>query len=198
MLQTTMVRRLEANEKRVLTDAQLLALVGHGENWALSEIYARYARLVFSVAFRALSDRASAEEIVQGVFTKVWQHAREYRPERGKFSSWLINISRHECIDELRRRRARPVAQPGGEKLLRTLAGNDHPWLDTQAAAERDRVREALRQIPVQQRTVIELAFWGGMSQQEIALHCHSPLGTIKTRFRLGKQRLKLLLQEPE
>lgn len=196
MLQTTMVPMPNANYAQIFTDAQLLALIGHGENWALSEIYNRYARLVFSIALGTLSDRASAEEIVQGVFTKVWQHARKYHAERGKFSAWLIHISRHECIDELRRRRVRPVAQPGSEKLLGTLTGNDHPWADTQAAAERDRVREALQQIPAQQRIVIELAFWGGMTQQEIALHCHSPLGTIKTRFRLGKQRLKLLLQE--
>lgn len=198
MLQTTMVPMLEANHAQVFTDAQLLALIGRGENWALSEIYNRYARLVFSIALRTLSDRASAEEISQGVFTKVWQNARKYRVERGKFSSWLINISRHECIDELRRRRVRPVAQPSDEKLLGTLVSDDNPLPDTQAALERARVREALHQIPTQQRIVIELAFWEGMSQQEIALHCHSPLGTIKTRFRLGMQRLKLLLQETE
>ena len=129
---------------------------------------------------------------------KVWQHARKYRVERGKFSSWLINISRHECIDELRRRRVRPVTQPSDEKLLGTLASDDNPLPDTPAALERARVREALHQIPTQQRIVIELAFWEGMSQQEIALHCQSPLGTVKTRFRLGMQRLKLLLKESE
>jgi RNA polymerase sigma-70 factor (ECF subfamily) len=187
---------LEAYNGWIFTDAQLLALIGRGENWAVSEIYNRYARLVFLIALRILSDRASADEIVQGVFTKVWQHARNYRVERGKFSTWLTNISRHESIDELRRRRVRPVTQPGDEESLDRLAGNDHPRPDTQAAFERDQVREALQQIPIQQRIVIELAFWEGMSQQEIALHCHSPLGTVKTRFRLGMQRLKLLLQE--
>jgi RNA polymerase sigma-70 factor (ECF subfamily) len=189
---------LGANHVQMFTDAQLLALVGRGENWALSEIYDRYARLVFSIALRTLNDCASAEEIVQAVFTKVWQHARKYRAERGKFSSWLINISRHECIDELRRRRARPLTQPGYEKLLSTLASDDHLLPDTPAALERARVREALQKIPPQQRVVIELAFWEGMTHQEIALHCQSPLGTIKTRFRLGKQRLKLLLQKTE
>jgi RNA polymerase sigma-70 factor (ECF subfamily) len=198
MLQTAMVTTLGAAGERIFTDAQLLALIGRGENWAMSEIYNRYARLVFSIALRTLSDRASADEIVQGVFTKVWQHARDYRVERGKFSTWLINISLHLCIDELRRRRVRPVTQPRDEELLRGLASDDNPWPDTQDAFEQARVREALQQIPIQQRTVIELAFWEGMSQQEIALHCHSPLGTVKTRFRLGMQRLKLLLQETE
>ena len=197
MLQTTSVPMLEANHAQIFTDAQLLIFIGHGENWALSEIYNRYTRLVFSIALRTLSDRASAEEIVQGVFMKVWQHARAYRAERGKFSSWLIHISRHECIDERRRRRARPIAQPGEEKLIGTLASNDYSWPDT-PAFERARVREALQQIPTQQRIVIELAFWEGMSQQEIALYSHAPLGTVKTRFRLGMRRLKLLLQETE
>lgn len=198
MLQTTMVPMLEATHAQVFTDAQLLALIGRGENWALSEIYNRYAGLVFSIALRALSDRASAEEVVQGVFTKVWQHARKYRVERGKFSSWLINISRHESIDELRRRRVRPVTRLGDEKLLATLASDEDLLPDTQAALERARVHEALQKIPPKQRMVIELAFWDGMTHQEIALHCQSPLGTIKTRFRLGIQRLKLLLQEIE
>ena len=196
MLQTTVVPMLKVNNDQIFTDAQLLALIGRGENWALSEIYDRYAKLVFSIALKILSDRASADEIVQGVFTKVWRHARDYRVERGKFSTWLINISRHLCIDELRRRRARPVTQPHEEELLSGLASDHNPWPDTQDAFERARVREALQQIPTEQRIVIELAFWGGMSQQEIALHCHSPLGTVKTRLRLGMQRLRLLLQE--
>jgi RNA polymerase sigma-70 factor (ECF subfamily) len=196
MLQTAMVPTLGAAGEQIFTDAQLLALIGRGENWAMSDIYNRYARLFFSIALRTLSDRASADEIVQGVFTKVWRHARDYQVERGKFSTWLINISRHQCIDELRRRRVRPVTQPGAEELPSELASNGHPWPDMQAAFEQARVREALHQIPTPQRIVIELAFWGGMTQQEIALHCHSPLGTVKTRFHLGMQRLKRLLQE--
>lgn len=198
MLQTTMVPTLGANHAEIVTDAQLLAFIGRGENWALSEIYDRYARFVFSIAIRILSDGASAEEIVQRVFTKVWQHARKYRAERGKFSSWLTKISRHECIDELRRRRTRPVTLPGDKKLLGRLAGDDQALPDTLAALERARVREALQKIPPQQKVVIELAFWGGMSHKEIALHCQMPLGTVKTRFRLGLQKLKLLLQEAE
>ena len=198
MLQITTVPTPEANHAQIFTDAQLLALIGRGENWALSEIYNRYAGLVFSIALRTLSDRASAEEIVQGVFMKVWQHAPKYQVERGKFSSWLINISRHQCIDELRRRRVRPVTQPGDDKFLSTLVSDENPLPATQAALEGAQVRQALQQIPPKQRIVIELAFWGGMTQQEIALYCQSPLGTIKTRFRLGMQRLKLLLQETE
>ncbi len=196
MLQTAIAPQLKATNQQVLTDEQLLTLIARGENWALSEIYDRYTRLVFSLALKILNDRASAEEIVQQVFTKVWRYARDYRVERGKFSSWVMSISRHQCIDELRRRYARPFTQPGDEEWLDELAGDDDPAQAVQYIFEQARVREALQQIPAEQRIVIELAFWGGLTQQEIAMYCHSPLGTIKTRSRLGMRRLKRILQE--
>ncbi len=196
MLQTTITSQLEATDQQVLTDAQLLALIVRGEDWALSEIYDRYSRLVFSLALKILNDRASAEEIVQQVFTKVWRGARKYRVERGKFSSWLMSITHHQCIDELRRRRARPVTQLGDEELLYELESDDDPAQAAQYTFERARVREALQHIPAEQRNVIELAFWGGLTQREIAVYSHSPLGTVKTRSRLGMRRLKRLLPE--
>jgi len=196
MLQTVVVPTFEVIDKQIYTDAQLLALIGHDENWALSEIHARYARLVFSIALKILNDRATAEEIVQQVFTVVWRQAQHYRLERGKFSAWVSTITRNQCIDELRRRRVRPMTNPGYWESLDQLAANDDPAQDVQAIFEEARIRKALQQIPTQERIVIELAFWGGMTHREIALHCHSPLGTVKTRLRLGMQRLKLLLQE--
>lgn len=196
MLQTTIVPTLDAIDKHIFSDAQLLTLIGRGENWALSEIYQRYARLVFSIAFKTLNDQASAEEIVQQVFTKVWRHAKDYRVERGKFSTWVSTITHHQCVDELRRHNENTITYPSYWESLILSASDDGPRSSEQDTFEQVRVREALQQIPLQQRIVIELAFWGGMSHREIALHCHSPLGTVKTRFRLGMQRLKLLLQE--
>ena len=187
---------LEATDEQIFTDVQLLAFIARGENWALSEIYDHYAGLAFSIALKILNDQASAEEIVQQVFTKVWRHARDYRVERGKFSTWVSTITRHQCIDELRRRRVRAITDPGYWESLDRSASDDGPARDAQDIFEQARVREALQQIPTQERMVIELAFWGGMTHREIALHCHSPLGTVKTRLRTGKQRLKLLLQE--
>ncbi|MCI0555096.1 MAG: hypothetical protein L0287_29455 [Anaerolineae bacterium] len=96
----------------------------------------------------------------------------------------------------MRRRRVRPIKDSSYWESLDQLAGNNDPARDMQDPFEQARIREALQQIPTQQRIVIELAFWGGMTHHEIALHCHSPLGTVKTRLRLGMQRLKLLLQE--
>ena len=127
MLQTALFTGSEAIDKQSFTDAQLLALIGRGENWALSEIHARYARLVFSIALKILNEQASAEEIVQQVFTEVWRHARHYRLQRGKFSAWVSTITRHQCIDELRRRRVRPTTEPGDWESLDRLAGNDDP-----------------------------------------------------------------------
>lgn len=194
MLQTTMVPTRGPTGEQIFTDAQLLALIGRGENWALSEIHARYSRLVFSIALKILNDQASAEEIAQQVFTKVWRHAQDYRVERGKFSTWVGTITHHQCVDELRRR-ARAITDSGYWKSLDQFAGNDDLVRDI---FEQAWVRKALQQIPIQERIVIELAFWGEMTHREIALHCHSPLGTVKTRMRLGMQRLKLLLQDSQ
>jgi len=195
MLQTAMVPTLEAINEQIFTDAQLLTLIGHGDDWALSEIHARYAGLVFSIALKTMNDPASAEEIVQQVFTQVWRHAQQYRVERGKFSAWLGTITRHQCIDEFRRRRGHPKLDLDYWESLDQFAENDDSARDI---FEQVWIHGALQQIPTKERIVIELAFWGGMTHQEIALHCHSPLGTVKTRLRLGKQRLKLLLQESE
>lgn len=196
MLQTSIFPVPGTTQNRLFTDEQLMALLGGGESWALSEIHARYARLVFSIALRILNDRASAEEIAQQVFTKVWRHARNYRAERGRFSSWVGTITRHECMDEFRHRRARPIADPTDWESFERLASDDEPLLDAQDVFEKARVREALQRIPRQERIVIELAFWGGMSHREIAVRCGSPLGTVKTRMRLGMRRLRSLLQE--
>lgn len=196
MLQTTAAPMPGSNDVQIFTDAQLLALIVRGENWALSEIHDRYARLVFSVALKIMNDHASAEEIVQQVFTKVWQHARDYRLERGKFSSWVSTVTRHECFDELRRRHTHFITNPSYWESLDWLVGNVDPVQDAPDIFEQIRIREALQQIPAQERIVIELAFWGGMTHREIALHCQSPLGTVKTRLRLGMRRLKPLLQD--
>ncbi len=136
-----------------------------GENWALSEIHDRYIRPVFSLALKTLNDQASAEEIVQQVFTEVRRYARHYRLERGKVSTWLSTITPHQCIDELRRRGVRPMTDPDYWESLDRLVGNDDPAQDAQDTLEQARIRAALQQIPTQERIVMELAFWGGMTQ---------------------------------
>jgi RNA polymerase sigma-70 factor, ECF subfamily len=194
MLQTAMVPTPRPTGEQMFTDAQLLALIGRGESWALSEIHARYAGLVFSTALKILNNPASAEDIAQQVFTKVWRYARYYRLERGRFSTWVCTITRHLCVDELRRP-IHAITDPYDWESLDQFAGRDDSAADM---FEQAWIHSALQKIPTQERIVIELAFWGEMTHQEIALHCHSPLGTVKTRLRLGKKRLRRLLQEAE
>jgi RNA polymerase sigma-70 factor (ECF subfamily) len=179
-----------------LTDEQLVELVARDESWALAELYDRYVRLVFSLALKVLNDRSSAEEVVQEVFAKVWRGSRAFDAKRGKFSSWLIGIAHHQCIDELRRRRVRPVAETIDDLPLADLPGDDDPTQAAEVAFERSRVRQALMQIPVEQRIVIELAFFEGLTHREIADRSGDPLGTVKTRVRLGMQKLKEILRE--
>ena len=196
MLQTATFPGLESIDGHIFTDTQLLAFIVRGENWALSEIHDRYTHFVFSIALKILNDQASAEEIVQQVFTKIWRHAQDYRVERGKLSTWLGTITRNQCMDELRRRRVRPITDPYDWEMLDQFVINDDPARDEHETFEQARIREALQRIPTQERIVIELAFWGEMTHREISRHCHSPLGTVKTRLRHGMRRLKLLLQE--
>ncbi len=178
-----------------VTDEELVALVARNESWALAELYDRYARLVFSLALQILNDRSAGEEIVQEVFAKVWRGAREYTQERGKFSSWLISIARHQCIDELRRRSVRPRPDSLDQEPFFELPGEDDPAEAAAFSIQRQAVQAALAQIPAEQRLVIELAFFGGLTHQEIAARCGQPLGTVKTRMRLGMQKLRELLK---
>jgi RNA polymerase sigma-70 factor, ECF subfamily len=180
----------------ILTDEQLVALVARDESWALAELYDRYVRLVFSLALKVLNDRAGAEEVVQEVFAKVWRGARAFDGKRGKFSSWLIGIAHHQCIDELRRRRVRPMSESIDDSAAAELPGDDDPAQAAEQAIERDRIRRALAMIPAEQRIAIELAFFEGLTHREIADRTGDPLGTVKTRVRLGMQKLKQILGE--
>jgi RNA polymerase sigma-70 factor (ECF subfamily) len=182
-------------DEQALTDEQLIAYVARDESWALAEIYDRYARLVFSLAVKTLNDRSGAEEIVQEVFAKVWRGASAFDPARGKFSSWLIGIAHHQCIDELRRRRVRPISEAENESTM-SQQDSDDPAEAAAHSLERARVLRALEQIPPEQRRVIEAAYLEGLTHQEIADRFKQPLGTVKTRLRLGMQKLKELLKE--
>ncbi|HEX9075184.1 MAG TPA: sigma-70 family RNA polymerase sigma factor [Anaerolineae bacterium] len=180
-----------------LDDEEVLSHLQGGESWAMSVLYDRYARLVFSLALRVLNDRESSEEVVQEVFVKIWRRAAEYRPERGKFSSWLSGIAHNHAIDEFRRRRVRPMASGDDETAAAEIVdGGPVPFDRAVQSIEHQQITEALACIPTEQRIPIELAYFEGLTQQEIAGRLGQPLGTIKTRMRLGMQKLKSLLQE--
>lgn len=175
-------------------DAGLMARVRNGDRDALSEIYARHATMVYSIALKFLRDPSRAEDLAHDVFLVIWEHPERYRPEIGPFAPWFYRVTRNRAIDVLRR--ARRETQPGDQNLLEvTLPDPDRdPAEQAWIRADAEQARAALRALPESQRTVIELAYFAGMTQREMAEYLNEPLGTIKTRVRTGLLRLRDLL----
>lgn len=175
-------------------DEVLVSRVCEGDTAALEALYSRYARVVYSFAVRIVGDGATAEEILQEAFVRTWRQAETYRTVRGTFASWLLSITHNLAIDELRRRQRRPQRVDGTD-VHEVMNGLVDDAANVEEAAEaallRERVGKALATLPEAQRIAIELAFYQSMSQREIAAHLDEPLGTIKTRLRLGMQKLK-------
>lgn len=178
------------------SDAELIGLVAQGEARALEVLYDRYSSVVFSFAFRIVSDRELAEEVLQEAFFRAWQQGSNFSAGRGTFITWLLSITHNLAIDEIRRRRRRPMkadSEDPGQVLdgqPDTGAGanvEEEVWL----GALRDSMGQALAQLPQAQRQAIEMAYFQGLTQREIAEALGEPLGTIKTRMRLGLQKLK-------
>ncbi|HWE61946.1 MAG TPA: sigma-70 family RNA polymerase sigma factor [Chloroflexota bacterium] len=181
------------------TDAQIMEGVRAGDGRAIAALYDRYHGLIFSLGLRMLNDREGAEELVQEVFLRAWRQAATYQPALGRLSTWLLGIARNLAVDELRRRGARPQRADGDSDIqLATLAAPEStdPAEQTSLAARRDEIRRALDALPAAQRQVMDLAYYGGLTQSEIAARLGEPLGTVKTRMRLGTQKLRDQLQE--
>ena len=181
---------------RELDDMDLMRRVVWQQGDALAELYDRYHRLVFDVAYHIVGDLAPAEEVTQEAFFRAWTHAGDYDPRRAQVATWLVSIARHRAIDVLRRRRARPEQHgvPWG-----ALHDEDEPRVEgaeqsAEARFARSHVRKALSSLPPEQRIVLALAYFQGMTQQEIATVLDEPLGTVKTRIRLGMQKLRRML----
>ncbi|NJM08431.1 sigma-70 family RNA polymerase sigma factor [Candidatus Gracilibacteria bacterium] len=185
----------QGEELAILRDDALLALVVQRHEAALGVIYDRYGALVYSIALRVTGDRLTAEEVVQDVFQNVWQAAGGYQPQRAAFSSWLIGIARHRAIDAMRskRERARVREQTAVDETY--LDGGSGPEAAADQSALRDAVRSALANLPQSQRQAIELAYYGDLTRAEIAERLGEPLGTVKTRLRLGLNKLRDLLR---
>ena len=176
-----------------------MAALGDGDLEALEGLYDRYSTLVFSVSLRVLHDTQLAEDVVQEVFLRLWRQPSSYDPTRGRFISWLMSVTRNRSLDELRRvtRRLRSEdleEEPGRE--LPAPEGVDDPQAGLLLAERRAAVRAAMTRLPPAQRRVIELAYFGGLTQVEIAQATGDPLGTVKTRVRLGMQKLREALEE--
>jgi RNA polymerase sigma-70 factor (ECF subfamily) len=172
------------------SDSRLIERVGHGDRDAFDQLYRRFARPVLAMAVRQLGDNGRAEDAAQETFAAVWRSARSYRSERGSASAWLYAVARHAIIDRARQKREQPAEIPDEAS---ESAGPPERAEDSWLAW---RVHSALEQLPERERVVIELAYWSGLSQTEIASYLDVPLGTVKTRTRTGLARLAGLLDE--
>ena len=173
-----------------VSDGELIRLVGSGDRSAFDALYRRYARPVFGLALRRLGDRGRAEDAVQETFASVWRAAGSYRPERGPGAPWLYAVARNAIADNGRARREPPVETP--DEISDEQGPPDH----AEAGWTAWRVHRALAELPENERQVIELAYWGGRSQSEIADLLGIPLGTVKTRTRTALSRLSRLLED--
>ena len=172
-------------------DERLLERVAGGDHDAFEILYRRYARPVLALAQRRLGDSGKAEEALQEAFVSVWRSASTYRQERGAATAWLFAVARNAIADRGRRRQEPLLADPPDRPS--PDAGPDaqaeHEWLRWQ-------VHAALEKLPENERELIVLAYWGGLSQSEIAARLETPLGTVKTRTRTALSRLASLLEE--
>ena len=176
-----------------LSDEALVLLAARSQQTALAELYDRYGRPAYGLALRVLRDEALAEDAVQEAFLGVWRNASRFVPERGTASTWILTLVHRRAVDLVRReerRRADPL-EPAAEPSSGSV--DDEAWLRLQ----RERVQAALRQLPDQQREALELAYYGGFTQSELAERLGLPLGTIKSRVFAGLARLRELLGEP-
>jgi RNA polymerase sigma-70 factor (ECF subfamily) len=173
------------------TDGELIERVGAGDRDAFEQLYRRFARPVLGMAMRHLGDNGRAEDATQETFAAVWRSARSYRAERGSGSAWLYAVARHAIIDRARQRR-----DPVAETVPDAATAEAGPDEQAEAAWLTWRVHSALEQLPERERVVLELAYWSGLSQSEIASYLDVPLGTVKTRTRTGLARLAPLLEE--
>lgn len=174
-------------------DEACVARAAAGDAAALATLYDAHARPVYSLVLRIVGDEADAEDVLQDVFAQAWRQAARYDASRGTVAAWLLNMARTRAIDRLRSRRARPDAgATTTDETWRDLPAPAADPGDALAAAEdAARVRKALGELPLLQRLAIELAYFEGLTQSEIAQRLEQPLGTVKTRIRLGLLKLR-------
>jgi RNA polymerase sigma-70 factor (ECF subfamily) len=179
------------------TDDDLMAGLIARRISALEQLYDRYSALVFSVSLRVLYDWQLAEDVTQEVFLRLWQRPESYDPSRGRLLSWLMSVTRNRAIDERRRLSRRLRSEDGEDPLLtlRDMDTRDDPVLGLALAETREVVRAAMQLLPPAQRQVVELAYFGGLTQTEIADKTGVPLGTVKTRVRLAMRKLRDALE---
>jgi RNA polymerase sigma factor (sigma-70 family) len=194
-----MTRPLPLRVATVADDADRACLVriAAGELHALDELYERYKTMAYSIAYRITNDATLAEDVVQDAFLGAWRNAERYIAGRGSVKTWLLSIVHHRAIDAVRRRK--PTTElPDIELVPPPQFRLPDVWAEVSAGLDADDVRHALATLSDVQREAIELAYFGGLTQQEVAERTNTPLGTVKSRMRLGLMAMRRALTPDE
>ena len=183
----------EDETRTALEDEKLLHLIANGDRSALEALYDRYAGGIYSLAHHMLQERGAAEEVTQDTFFNIWRRASSYNVKRGKVSGWLFSIGHHRIIDELRKRRRQEsmIYVPDVEAVHRQEdeSADLNEYVEQQVQGSR--IRKALETLRPELKSVVVLAYYGGLTQSEIARKLNQPLGTVKTRMRLALKALR-------
>lgn len=180
-----------------LADDDLVRMLALGDTAALEEVSVRHARVCFSLAMRILGDNGWAEEVTQDVLLRLWRKPEMYDPSRGELRKWLLSLTHHAAVDQLRGRRGTARRLDSGPDPLDLLAyGEDDPGEVAWKTVRAEMILGALSKLPPAQRQALEMAYYEGLSQSEIAARTGQPLGSVKTRIRLGMSKLRVLLRQ--
>ena len=173
----------------------LIIRVAAGDQLAMASLYQTSSRVVYGLLLRILNEHGLAEEVLLDVYMQVWRQAGSYDQGRGSPMAWMLTIARSRAIDRLRSGRQELLLRESFETVEENARSEINVEETAEIAEVQGKVREALETLPAEQREVIELAYYGGLSHSEIALQLEQPLGTVKTRVRLGMMKLRELLQ---
>ena len=181
---------------RSLADEELMYLVRGGDARAFEVVYDRHSRAAFSLAYRMVGSRAPAEDVTQEAFVSIWRSGARYDRSRGSVRTWVLGIVHNRAIDGLRRSQVHDKRRASDEGLAERLESGDRTDVEAARREESQVVREALKELPVEQTQVIELAYFGGFTHTEIAEMLDTPVGTIKGRMRLGLGKMRQRLAQ--
>jgi RNA polymerase sigma-70 factor, ECF subfamily len=177
-----------------LADEELMELVGDGEARAFEVVFDRHGGVAFSLAYRMCGRRAMAEDVVQEAFLSLWRSGARYDPARGSVRSWILSTAHNRAVDALRRGSVHDARTVGDSEAAERLPAADRTEVEVGRREQARRVRDALGELPDEQRLVIELAYFGGFTHTQIATMLDAPIGTVKGRMRLGLTKLRPLL----
>jgi RNA polymerase sigma-70 factor (ECF subfamily) len=175
------------------SDDALLDAIRRRDEGAIAALYDRYGRLAFGLAYRVVGERNAAEDVVQEAFLSIWRRATSFETTRGSVRTWVLSIVHHRAIDRLRGTSGRTRQDAPIDDFERILAIDD-PWREVSQVIQRETLQKAIATLPDAQRQAVEMAYFDGFTQQEIATKMDVPVGTVKGRLRLAMQRLRALL----